>query len=85
MSECYCDFDQYMTHVKQMVYTRPQHSHHYHLGICPTMVPRLIFQGKECCQVSVITIYCNQVLLKDSVRDKTLSARMGLIHNISDV
>jgi len=27
-----------MAHVKQMVHIRPEHSHHYHLGICPTMV-----------------------------------------------
>jgi len=47
MSECYCDFDQYMAHVQQMVHFRLQRSHHYHLGICPTMVPRLIFQGKD--------------------------------------
>jgi len=69
MSECYCDFDQYMTHVKQMVHIRPQCSHHYHLGICPTKVPRLICQGKdtavpECLQprgdnLLHISIYCN--------------------------
>jgi len=45
MSECYCDFDQYMAHVKEMVHIRPQHSHYYHLGICPTMVPRLVIPG----------------------------------------
>ncbi len=47
MSECYCDFDQYMAHVKQMVGIRPQRSHHYHLGICPTVVPRLILHSKD--------------------------------------
>ena len=47
MSEYYCDFDQYMAHVKQTVHIRPERSHHYHLCICPTMVPRLIFQGKD--------------------------------------
>jgi len=46
-SECYCDFDQYLAHVKQMVHIRPPSSHHYHLTICPTVVPRLIFQGKD--------------------------------------
>jgi len=39
-----------MAHVKQMVHVRPQCSNRYHLAICPTMVPRLIFQGKECLQ-----------------------------------
>jgi len=55
MSECYCDFDQYVAHVQQMVHIRPQSSHHYNLGICLTMVPRLMFQDKDtvCCQVSV--------------------------------
>ena len=53
MSECYCAFDQYMAHVIQMVHIRPQQTHHYHLTICPTMVPRFIFQGKDSCQVSL--------------------------------
>jgi len=47
MSECYGNFEQYMENVKQMVHIRPQSSHHYHLGICPTMVARHIFQGKD--------------------------------------
>ena len=46
-SVCYCDLKQYMAHVQQMVHIRPQCTHRYHLGICPTMVPRLIFQGKD--------------------------------------
>ena len=46
-SECYCDFDQYMAHVKQTVHIRPERHHHYRLGIWPTMVPGLIFQGKD--------------------------------------
>ena len=68
MSECYCDFDQYMIQVKQTVGIRPQCSHHYHLSICSTMVPRLTFQGKDsvvkCLQARGdnllhISIYCN--------------------------
>ena len=47
MSKCYCDFDQYMARVKQMVRIRPQRSHHNHLDIFPTLVPRLIFHGKD--------------------------------------
>ena len=47
MSEFYWDFDQYVEHVKQMVHIRPQCSHNYHLGICPTMVSSLMFQGKD--------------------------------------
>ena len=70
MSECYCVFDQYMAHVKQMVHIRSQCSHHYHLGICQTMVPRFIFQGKdavvECLwpkgnNLLHISIYCNHL------------------------
>jgi len=45
MSECYCDFDQYMAHVKQMVHITPQRSHHSHLSICPTIAPRFQQDG----------------------------------------
>jgi hypothetical protein len=47
MSECYCDFDQYMAHMKQIVHIRPERRHHYHLDIWPIKVPGLIFQGKD--------------------------------------
>jgi hypothetical protein len=44
--QCYCDFDQYMVHMN-MVDIRPQYIQHYHLSICPKMVPRLTFHGKD--------------------------------------
>jgi len=62
-----------IAHAQQMVHIRHQSSHHYHLGICPTMVPRLIFQGKAllssvCSQEVVpcfpISIYCNHLPAK---------------------
>ena len=70
MSECYYDFDQYVAHVKQIVHIRPPSSHYYHLTICPIMVPRLIFQGKDTVvewlylrgdNLLHISIYCNHL------------------------
>jgi len=58
MSEFYYDFDHYMAHVQQMVHIRPQRSHH--LGICPTMVLRLVCHGKDTvieCSQEVITCF----------------------------
>jgi len=97
MSECYCDSDQYMAHVQQMVQIRPERSHHYHLSICPTMVRRLTFQGKTllssvciqevitCFTSTSIAITCLPGASQGSVSDTTLNTRLGLMHNLSDV
>ena len=61
MSECYCDFDQYMAHVKQTVHIRPERSHHYHLCICPTMVPRLTFQGNYILSLPTLLYFRNML------------------------
>jgi len=60
MSECYCDFDQYTAHVKQMVHIRPQRSHHYHLGICSTMV---LYQGLYSRVNTLLSSFCSQEVI----------------------
>jgi len=37
-----------------MVHTRPPHGHHWHISICPTVTPRLVFHHiRNLCLVSV--------------------------------
>jgi len=36
-----------MADVKQMVYIRPPYSHHWHVIVCPTVAPRLVFWQKK--------------------------------------
>ena len=65
MSE-HCDFDQNMAHVKQMVHIRPQHSHHYLLGIGPTMYQGLYSRVKtllsSVCSQEVITCFTSATI-----------------------
>ena len=97
MSGCYCDFDQYMAHVQQMAHIRPRvvttttsaFASQWYQGIY-SRVKKLL---SSVCSQDVITCFtsasipitCQPGASQGSVRDKTLSARLGLIHNLSDV
>ena len=69
MSECNCDSDQYIEHMKQMVHIRHHCCHHYHLVICPTILPRFIFQGK----VYLGTTLTNQNAIQEEIKGRSRS------------